>query len=136
MTDRLDPVTWYYILRNGQYDTVRIIDQYDASDVYESSYKWEERSKWDAAAAMQRACYIADSCVVAFEDVDHNTLFWLQVILDEGYPRISDMSNHGHANRLIHQAQAVTDRVSTGHLSLHTVMSGGVDLNAKENNNG
>ena len=136
MTEAFDPIVWYYLLTNGKYDTVRIIDQYDPSECYESSYRWEERLKWDAARDMMKACFIAEACVVVFEDVDGNCLFWIQVILDEGQPIISNYSAASYEDRLIETAQMVSDRVMSGDLSLHTVMAGGVDLiNEKEINN-
>lgn len=134
MTERIDPITWYYLLTNGTYDTCRIVDQYDPSDCYESVSKDDERNKWDAAAAMTKATYVAEACVVIFEDANGDCLFWIQVILDEGYAIISNYSAADYEDRLIETAQLVTDRVSSGDLSLHTVITGGIPI--KETNNG
>ncbi len=124
MTDRCDALVWWWLLRNANYDTVKVVDHYDASDVYEDYYKWEDkRNKWDGAADLIRATYVAEACVVVFEDVDGNCLFWMQIILDEGYPRISNYST-GDQEHLIEQAQLISERVADGNLSLWKVLDG------------
>lgn len=117
MTDAITPVFWWWILEEAAPGTFKIIDQYNSNEVYEHVNPHKEPGIWNNAARLQRACCIADSCVLSFEDmITGECLGWVQILLDEGYPRVSDCSCN--MEDLVYEALSVSDGVSIGQISI------------------
>ncbi len=138
--DCINPLFWWWLLEHSEQAAFSIIDQYDKTDVYASVNPHCDPDVWKCAQHLQTACYIADSCVVILRNINTDDVIgWIQILLDEGYPRVSDCSV-GIVDTLVDDAIDMSDAVNCGRLCMSDVLYGDIDpTNLKsylENNNG
>ena len=114
MDDVITPVFWWWVLEECSTGTLSIMGQYD-SEEYEKVNPHEEPGIWNNAARLQRACYVAEYCVLVLRDLDGEPTGWMQIILDEGWPSVSNCSVN--LENLVHEAMSVSNSVNTGAIS-------------------
>ncbi len=94
-----------------------VVDYYDRSDYYYSTCGRPQDSVAIESAALLRELYVAEACFIYVTPVDDPTRpGWISVILDEGYPRVSDYSCN--IKSAVEQAMSKAELAAAGKLAV------------------
>ena len=120
----IDPVFLSVLFEESEYLSVR--DYYDATDYYYSTFDRPTDSVAIESAALLRELYVAEACFIMVTPKDHPTRTgWIYVVLDGGYPRVSDYSCG--IKSAVEKAMSKAELVAAGRLAVTVTLE---DTNA------